>query len=301
MREREGAHVIMGGIRTLCIIGVGLIAGSLARDLRKRDPAMTIVGCGRARPNLQRAVELGVIDRFELDPRAAVNGADMVVLGVPLGAMRSVFQALSGALADDAVVTDVGSAKHSVIADASAVFGEPPPWFVPGHPVAGTENSGVDASIYDLFKERRVILTPLATTAPAALERVRGMWEGVGASVIELDAEYHDQVLAATSHLPHMLAFALVDALAQKDERAEIFDYAAGGFKDFTRVASSDPQMWHDICIANRVALLESLEHFQSHLSSLTDAVREQDGEFVRKLFARAKATRDEFVRKGER
>ena len=183
-----------------------------------------------------------------------------------------------------------------MIEDARQAFGVLPPGFVPAHPIAGTERSGVEASFEGLFEERRVILTPVEETAHGALERVRRMWEGVGADVVEMDAEHHDQVLAATSHLPHMLAYTLVDVLGGMEERREMFRYAAGGFKDFTRIASSDPQMWHDICFANRDALVGALEHFGAALEQAADAVRNGDGDALKSLFTRAKIRRDRYA-----
>jgi prephenate dehydrogenase len=210
--------------------------------------------------------------------------------------MRGVLEALPGRLDGDAVVTDGGSAKASVVADAGAVFGAPPPFLVPGHPIAGTEKSGVEASFPELFRGRRVILTPLEDTDPQALARVRAMWEACGAEVSTMSVAHHDEVLAATSHLPHMLAFGLVDALARMEETREIFRYAAGGFRDFTRIASSNPVMWRDICIANREALGTMLERFSTEMADLAEAIRRGDGEHLLEIFERAKAARDRHV-----
>jgi prephenate dehydrogenase len=284
-------------IRQLSIIGVGLIGGSLARALREAGACAEVVGSGRRPEHLARAVELGVIDRFDTDPARAVAGADMVVVAVPLGSMAAVLRALSPGLAPDAVITDVGSAKGSVIEAARAVFGELPARLVPGHPIAGTEKSGVEASFATLFQRRRVILTPTPRTDPHALARVRSMWERAGAEVVEMTPSHHDEVLAATSHLPHLLAYGLVDALARMEDRVEIFRYAAGGFRDFTRIASSDPAMWHDICIANREAILNVLARFQEDLDRLTGAIRDTDGAFIKQVFSRAKQVRDRYAR----
>ena len=282
-------------IRRLCIVGTGLIGGSLARDLRRLGEVGEVVGSSRHVANLERAVDLGVIDRFDLDVARAVAGADMVVVAVPLGAMPAVFERIRDAIDDDTVITDVGSAKGSVVAAARAGLGPRRSRFVPAHPIAGTEHSGVEASVEHLFEHRRVIVTPAAETDAIALGRVSEMWETVGAEVIEMDANHHDEILAATSHLPHMLAYTLVDVLGGMKERAEIFHFTAGGLRDFARIASSDPQMWHDICLANRDALVEALERFSSELGRLTDAVRHGDGEFVRSVFTRAKSIRDEY------
>ncbi|MDX1250942.1 MAG: prephenate dehydrogenase/arogenate dehydrogenase family protein [Gammaproteobacteria bacterium] len=283
-------------INRLAIIGVGLIGGSLARAARRAGVCSEIVGGGRDEAQLRRAVELGVIDRYELDIAAAVGDADMVVVAVPLGAMEAVLRRIAGRVRPDAVITDVGSAKGSVVAAARAAFGEVPPGFVPGHPIAGTEKSGVEASFAELFESRRVILTPLSTTSAQALAAVRALWQQAGAEVVEMDVAHHDEVLAATSHLPHVLAYALVDTLVGMDASEEIFRFAAGGFRDFTRIASSDPAMWRDICIANRAALLAVLERFRAELSSLTAAIEAADGERIVSVFSRAKAARDRYM-----
>lgn len=283
-------------IRRLAIIGVGLIGGSLARALRGAGAVGEVVGCGRTLANLERAVQLGVIDRYSQDIGSAVEGADMIMLAVPLGAMEAAFQSLSGHLGTDAVVTDGGSVKGSVIEDARRAFGRVPTNFVPGHPIAGTEQSGVEASFAELYRDRRVILTPLPDTDPQALKRVETMWRQCGAQVTEMDAAHHDEVLAATSHLPHMLAYSLVDSLARMKENDEIFRYAAGGFRDFTRIASSSPVMWRDICLANRSALGQMLKRFAGELHDLADALQVADGDRLLKIFQRAKAARDRYV-----
>ena len=286
-------------IDTLCIVGTGLIGGSLARDLKRLGEVGEVVGSSRRTANLQRAIDLGVIDRFDVDAARAAAGADMVVVAVPLGAVPAVFERIRDAVREDAIITDVGSAKGSVVAAARAALGSRLSRFVPAHPVAGTEDSGVDASVERLFERRRVIVTPIAETDPDALARVSTMWRAVGSEVIEMDVAHHDRVLAATSHLPHMLAYTLVDMIGCMKERTEILRYAAGGLRDFTRVASSDPQMWHDICLANRDAMVDVLDRFGSELDRLTDAVRRGDGEFVRSVFTRSKSIRDGYIRSG--
>ena len=283
-------------IERLCVIGVGLIGGSLARALRSAGQVRTVVGCGRNLANLERARELGVIDEHQQDVARAVRDADVVFLSVPLGAMQAVLEQARPGLSADAVITDAGSAKRSVIEAARAAFGEVPARFVPGHPIAGTERSGVEASFDTLYQGRRTILTPLPGTDPEALEKIRSMWRATGADVIDMDPEHHDEVLAATSHLPHLLAYTLVDVLGGMEERVEIFRYAAGGFRDFTRIASSDPQMWHDICLANHDAIVRVLERFSEELGEITAAVRRRDGEHVRALFVRAKTRRDRYA-----
>jgi prephenate dehydrogenase len=283
-------------IERLCVIGVGLIGGSLARALREAGYTFEIVGCSRDPAHLQRAVDLEVIDRFDTDPASAVRGADMVFVSVPLGAMGGVFGAIKDSLADNAVVTDGGSAKASVVADVTRAVGGVPEWFVPGHPIAGTEQSGVDASFADLYRGRRVILTPLQETSREAVVRVRAMWEAAGAVVNEMEVAHHDEVLAATSHLPHVLAFALVESLARMSEQREIFEYAAGGFRDFTRIASSDPVMWRDICLANGEAILAMVARYEQDVAALAQAIRDHDGERLLAIFKDAKTARDTFA-----
>jgi prephenate dehydrogenase len=280
-------------IQRLCVIGVGLMGGSLARALREKGAVGEVVGAGRNEDNLRAAVRLGVVDRYDTDPARAVAGADAVVVAVPLDAIEPVLRAIVPHLSPGAVVTDVGSAKGSVVADVERIYGYIPPNFVPGHPIAGTEKSGVEASFATLFQRRRVILTPLAETAAAAHHLVRTMWELTGAEVVDMGVRHHDAVLAATSHLPHMLAYTLVDTLARLDDRAEIFRYAAGGFRDFTRIASSDPRMWHDICVANREQLLEMIALFSADLSQLAEAIRADDRAAILATFERAKRARD--------
>ena len=273
-------------IRKLAVIGVGLIGGSLARALRKAGKVQEIVGCGRGKANLEKALELGVIDSYTHDIGEAVEGADMVFLAVPLGAMKDAFAAMVGHLAVDAVITDGGSSKASVVADAGAAFGEVPAMLVPGHPIAGTEKNGVEASFAELYQDRRVILTPTESTDPEATARVRAMWEACGAEVSEMTVGHHDEVLAATSHLPHMLAFGLVDALSRMKENDEIFRYAAGGFRDFTRIASSNPVMWRDVCVANGPALSKMLAAFAEEMNDLAQTIAAGDGEHLLEVFS---------------
>jgi prephenate dehydrogenase len=283
-------------IDRLAVIGVGLIGGSLARALRAAGVVGEVVGCGRGRANLEQAVELGVIDRFSHDIGEAVRDADLVFLAVPLGAMAGAFAALRGHLPPGALITDGGSAKGSVVRDCRAEAPELLARFVPGHPIAGTENNGVGASFAELYQNRRVILTPLPENAADAVERVRSMWQACGAEVTEMSVAHHDEVLAATSHLPHMLAFGLVDMLARMKENDEIFRYAAGGFRDFTRIASSNPVMWRDICIANREALGPMLSAFADEMNLLARRINDADGDALLEIFERAKAARDRYV-----
>lgn len=282
-------------INRLCIIGVGLIGGSLACALKKAGAVGEVVGYGRQLANLEAGVELGVIDRYETELSEAVSGCDVVVLAVPVGSMGPLFKALAPLLEPGAVLTDVGSTKASVVAAAVEAFGAIPPQFVPGHPIAGTEKSGVTAAFDSLYVGRRVLLTPLEQTRPEAVASITRMWEAAGAEVEVMSVAHHDEVLAATSHLPHVLAFALVDALAKLDEKAEVFRYAAGGFRDFTRIASSDPTMWSDICAANSSALQSALGHFRQALDELSAAIEANDRNKLFTIFERAKRARDAF------
>lgn len=285
-------------IKRLSVIGVGLIGGSLARALKAANACTEIVGWGRNAEQLETAKSLGVIDRAETDLAAAVKDADMIVIGVPVGAVEEILSALKPYLGAQTIVTDVGSTKGSVVEAARNVFGMVPPRFIPGHPIAGTEQSGVEASLADLFQQRRVILTPDDDSDPDAVKAVREMWQQTGAEVTEMSVAHHDEVLAGTSHLPHMLAFTLVDTLARLEDHDDIFRYAAGGFRDFTRIASSNPQMWHDICLNNRDALLKMLSRFTADLQTLAQAIEEGDGKALLDTFERAKAARDDYCEK---
>lgn len=279
--------------RQLTVIGVGLIGGSVARALREANACEKIVGCGRNPVHLQQAVDLGVIDSYEHDIAAAVTAADLVLVAVPLAAMPAVFAAMRAHLTADVIVTDVGSAKLAAIESARKGLADRVSVFVPGHPIAGTEKSGVAASFAGLFARRRVILTPLAENTATIIASVRHLWTLCGAEVIEMDAAHHDTVLAATSHLPHLLAYSLVDLLLQMDDSEEIFDYAASGFRDFTRIASSDPVMWRDICLANGDAIVALLEQYRDKIDHLREAIQRADGEQIETMFTRAKSVRD--------
>lgn len=283
-------------IKKLVIFGVGLIGGSLALALRQANYCQTIVGCSRNVEHLQTAVDLGVIDSFTTDPQAAVQEADMVLLAVPMGAMRRLLEQIKPALPADAILTDAGSTKGSVVAEVEQVFGKDYSRFVPGHPIAGREKSGVEAAIADLYINKRVILTPLAHTDAQAVAKVAMMWKVTGAILEHMPVQLHDQVLAATSHLPHILAFSLVDTLLNLPMREDIFRYAAGGFRDFTRIASSDPVMWRDICLTNKDAILDVIGKLQADLSEFSAMIADQDGEGLHTRMARAKQARDSYI-----
>ncbi|WP_225606537.1 MULTISPECIES: bifunctional prephenate dehydrogenase/3-phosphoshikimate 1-carboxyvinyltransferase [unclassified Pseudomonas] len=282
-------------VERLVVVGLGLIGGSFAKGLRARGVCREVVGVDLDAQACRLAVELGVVDRCEEQLAAACQGADVIMLAVPILAMERVLAELAKLDLGDAILTDAGSAKGNVVRAADAVFGGLPTRFVPGHPIAGSEQSGVEAANGELFKRHKVILTPLPQTDALALQRVDQLWRELGADVEHMQVEHHDQVLAATSHLPHLLAFGLVDSLAKRNENLEIFRYAAGGFRDFTRIAGSDPVMWHDIFLANREAVLRTLDVFRDDLDALRDAVHAGDGHHLLGVFTRARVAREHF------
>lgn len=283
----------------LVIVGLGLIGGSLARALRNNGFSQHFIGYGHREASLRRGVELGVIDDFTVDLDEAIDRADIIVICTPtlttVQMLEKILPRLS-ARADGPVVTDVASVKGHLREAAIEIAGVMPPRLVLGHPIAGSERSGVNASNGDLFVNHRVILTPDAANDPAAVELVRAMWRSVGAEVVDMTVEQHDAVLASTSHLPHLLAYTLVDALASADNSEDIFRCAAGGFRDFTRIASSDPVMWRDIAMANKSALLNAIDLFSDHLALLRKAVEDGDADELHTTFDRAKQARDEFA-----
>ncbi|MCG8311796.1 MAG: bifunctional prephenate dehydrogenase/3-phosphoshikimate 1-carboxyvinyltransferase [Pseudomonadales bacterium] len=279
------------------VVGLGLIGGSFAAALKSAGQVKLIVGCSRSVATLEKALTMGIIDIAEPDLEKAVVGADLVMLAAPIGATESLLKKMKPGLNGQTVVSDAGSVKGNVVKAAQKVFGRMPSWLVPGHPIAGSEKSGVTATNPDLYKDHKVILTPVAETNADALEKVRAAWRWCGAEVLTMDVNYHDDVLAATSHLPHLLAFSLVDTLAKEGENQEIFRYAAGGFRDFTRIASSDPTMWHDIFVANQSAVLTRIEHFEKGLADFKAAVIAGDSETMLGIMTRAKVARDHFTK----
>lgn len=279
----------------LVVIGLGLIGGSFAKGLRERGLFREVIGVDLDPESRRLAVELGVVDRCEVDLLAACQGADVIQLAVPILAMEKLLAELAKLDLGAAVLTDVGSAKGNVVRAARLAFTGKAVRFVPGHPIAGSEQSGVEASNAQLFRRHKVILTPCEQSDEPALELVDALWRELGADVEHMEVEHHDQVLAATSHLPHLLAFTLVDSLAKRSENLEIFRYAAGGFRDFTRIAGSDPVMWHDIFLANREAVLRTLDVFRDDLDALRDAVDAGDGHQLLGVFTRARVAREHF------
>jgi prephenate dehydrogenase len=277
----------------LAVIGLGLIGGSLARALRSTGEVGRVTAFDTDARQRRLGVELGVVDAAPDTAAAAVADADVVVLAVPVLHTAEALRACRDHLRPGAVVTDVGSTKQSVLADVAAVCGGVPPWFVGGHPIAGTEMSGVAHSLANLFHNRRVILTPHAQQDAAALGRVAALWTAAGARVVHMDPAQHDAVFAATSHLPHLLAYSFVDMLARLDASAEIFPNAGGGFRDFTRIASSSPEMWHDIMRANAGPVIRLLEQQLGELNDVLRLMKDGRWDELKALFERARAARE--------
>jgi prephenate dehydrogenase len=284
--------------KKLCVIGVGLMGGSIAKAARENNLVEKVVGFGRVNDleNLQLAKKLRVVDEFFTDIEAAVFDADCVVIATPVAATEHILKQLKPFWSQSAIYTDVGSTKGNVIEAAKTIFGEVPSNFIPAHPIAGAENSGVQAALVDLFVKKRLIITPLENTNSDALNTLQEFWEKIGAIVSLMNVQEHDSVLAATSHLPHILAFGLVDMLGHRDEQEDIFKFAAGGFRDFTRIASSDPAMWTAICEANKNELLPLLEQFKMELSKVQKLLETDDYTRLSELFAYANTARQRFL-----
>jgi len=283
-------------LNKVVICGVGLIGGSFALGLKAAGAVGEIVGLGRTPAPLEEAKRRGVIDRVASDWADALRGADLVLLAMPVGQMAPVLDAMAPHLTPETVVTDGGSTKSDVVAAARAALGDKIGQFVPGHPIAGAEKSGVAAAQANLYADKRVVLTPLAENAAASVARVQGAWEACGARVSQLAAEDHDRVFAAVSHLPHLLAFALVHDFAQRPNSDQLFGFAAGGFRDFTRIASSHPEMWRDICIANRHALLLELDAYMVELMRTRVLLAGGDAAGLETMFNTARQRRDAWL-----
>jgi prephenate dehydrogenase len=277
------------------IIGVGLIGGSFALALKQAKACGHVVGCGRSAANLKLALERGVVDSTASDAAAAVKGADLVLVAAPVAQFPGIFSKIKNNLEKSAVVTDGGSTKRDVIAAAREALGGKLAQFVPAHPVAGAEKSGSAAASAELFRDRRVVVTPLKENSEATIQRVEKAWTACGARVTRMDAEEHDAVLAVVSHLPHLLAYALVHDVAARENSEQLFSFAAGGFRDFTRIASSHPEMWRDICFANRDRLRAELARFSKKLGEIDRMLEEPQA--LEKLFAEARAARDKWIR----
>lgn len=278
----------------VCIVGVGLIGGSLAMSLKDKGMAGEIIGVGRSKDNLETAVSRGIIDSYTFDIEEGVKDCDLVVIAVPVLSTGTTLEKAAPNLKKGSIVTDVGSVKESVIEMVKPVLPSAV-HFVPAHPVAGTEHSGAEFALVDLYVGKRCIITPTEETNKDALDTVSAMWEEVGSEVIIMDAEHHDLVLAAISHLPHVVAYTLVNTISHIEDadEKEILKYSAGGFKDFTRIASSSPDMWRDICASNKPAILKTIETFSNSLNELEKNIKADAWETIRKSFAKAKDARD--------
>jgi prephenate dehydrogenase len=283
-------------IGKLVVIGVGLIGGSFSLALKKAKVVKHVVGVGRSRKNLNDAVRLGVIDEASRDAASAVEDADLVLIGTPVGQMPEVMAAIGPALGRHTVVTDGGSTKQNVIEFARRFLGEHFERFVPAHPIAGTEKSGAAAAFPELFRDRNLILVPQQETKASAVRLVRSAWEACGARILKLDARTHDEIFAAVSHLPHVIAFALVSMLAKRKDAAELLGHSGGGLRDTVRIAGSSPEMWRDICVANRDALTRLLDAYVEELESARSAIQNADAAALTSMFERARSARERWL-----
>jgi prephenate dehydrogenase len=285
-------------INKLVIIGVGLIGGSFALALRRAGLVRHIVGMGRSRENLQRARDLGVIDEIAVDLALALKGADLVLLAMPVGQIGKIMAQIAPHLEAKTIVTDAGSTKQDVAAAARSFLAGHLQNFVPGHPIAGTELSGVTAASADLFREKNLVLTPLDETSVEAVTKVTELWQGCGAHVSQMRADRHDAILAAISHLPHVLAFTLMNHVCTgtEDNPGDLLRFAGSGFRDFTRIAGSSPEMWRDICLANRESLLMQIDAYQNELTNLREMLARSDGQALEKTFADARNARQRWL-----
>lgn len=287
-------------VNRLVVIGIGLIGGSLASALKQANACKEVIGVARRKQTCTDALALGVVDRAVLSIRdiaPELTHGDLIFIAVPTLTVAAILEEIKSCVAAEVTITDGASVKGSVIDAVRAAYGYLPPQFVAGHPIAGSERSGVEASDANLYRDHRVIITPTKESAADHIDRVVGMWQATGAEVLNMSVEEHDEVLAATSHLPHVIAFSLVDTLANDSENENIFRYAAGGFRDFTRIASSDPVMWHDIMRANKDSVLQALDLFSNNLARLRTAIASEDSEHMLRVFTRAKAARDHFTK----
>ncbi|RYY02253.1 MAG: prephenate dehydrogenase/arogenate dehydrogenase family protein [Gammaproteobacteria bacterium] len=286
-------------VNKLVVIGIGLIGGSLATGLKNRGACGEVIGIARSESTCEQAVKLGVVDRAYTSLKNIAHElttGDVIFISVPTLSVKTVLQEIKEHISADVTITDGASVKGNVQTAALEVYGEVPAQFVLGHPIAGSEKSGVTAANPNLYENHRCILTPLSTTASAHLDLVTRMWQAVGAEVLLMSVEEHDEVLGATSHLPHAIAYSLVDTLAHDIDNPNIFRYAAGGFRDFTRIASSDPIMWHDIMRANKTGVLHALDLFVANLTRLRSSIENEDSQYMLDVFSRAKTVRDEFT-----
>ena len=281
-------------INKITIIGVGLIGGSLARALKSNNLANIVFGYGRDQNRLEAATKEGIIDQYSTDLKIAVDGADIVVIATPVGSFESLLYDLKPLITQHMIVTDVGSTKSSIANSAKHILDEMLSNFIPAHPIAGKEKSGFEASDAGLFLNKKVIITPLDTNLPESINTIKKMWEDVGANVDFMSSESHDELLGMTSHLPHMLAFSLVNYLVSQNPSASI--YAAGGFKDFSRIASGDAVMWSDICLNNKAQIIKHIKNYQKTLDSLVSSIDNENNDELEAFFVNAKKTRDSWI-----
>ncbi len=283
-------------MKKLVIFGVGLIGGSVALALKKAGSDTHIVGVGRSVESLNTALKLNVIDALETNIHAACSDADLILIAAPVAQTSAILESIKPHLGKDTVITDAGSTKGDVLAAAQAILGEQFSQFVGAHPIAGAEKSGVTAAKDDLFIGKNVVLTPTPATNIHAVHRATELWKTCGAKVSEMSAETHDSIFAAVSHLPHLLAFALVDDIAARPNAEQLFSFAASGFRDFTRIAGSSPEMWRDISLANKTALLSEISAFENELTQLKQLLANEDGASLRALFERASKARNDWA-----
>jgi len=281
-------------INKITIIGVGLIGGSLARALKSNNLANIVFGYGRDQNRLEAATKEGIIDQYSTDLKIAVDGADIVVIATPVGSFEPLLYDLKPLITQHMIVTDVGSTKSSIANSAKHILDEMLSNFIPAHPIAGKEKSGFEASDAGLFLNKKVIITPLDTNLPESINTIKKMWEDVGANVDFMSSESHDELLGMTSHLPHMLAFSLVNYLVSQNPSASI--YAAGGFKDFSRIASGDAVMWSDICLNNKAQIIKHIKNYQKTLDSLVSSIDNENNDELEAFFVNAKKTRDSWI-----
>ncbi|MDA8876800.1 prephenate dehydrogenase/arogenate dehydrogenase family protein [Candidatus Thioglobus sp.] len=281
-------------INKITIIGVGLIGGSLAKAIKENNLAKVVFGFGRDLNRLEEAQKANVIDQFSTNLKDAINNSDIVIIATPVGSFQEILSEIKPFLTSKIVISDVGSTKTNIASIVSQTLGDYSNYFIPAHPIAGKEKSGFEASEANLFNNRKVIITPLETSRPDSISLIQKMWEGTGADVDFMSPESHDELLGMTSHLPHMLAFSLVNYLISRNPSASI--YAAGGFKDFSRIASGDAVMWRDICIQNKDQIISHIKGYQKTLNSLVDAIENENSDKLDLLFTSAKKTRDSWV-----
>ena len=281
-------------INKITIIGVGLIGGSLAKAIKENNLAKVVFGFGRDSNRLEEAQKLNVIDQFSTNLQEAISGSTIVVIATPVGAFREILNEIKPFINDKIIISDVGSTKTNITSIVKQILGNHSNCFIPAHPIAGKEKSGFEASESNLFINEKVIITPLETNSSDSINLIQKMWEDIGAEVDFMSPESHDELLGMTSHLPHMLAFSLVNYLISQNPSASI--YAAGGFKDFSRIASGDAVMWRDICLQNKEQIISHIKGYQKILDSLVDAIEDKNSEKLDLLFTNAKNTRDSWV-----